>query len=179
MALPSAPTDPSAARPVALETILLGGVTVAVLDISNAITFWALYRHLPPSRILQSVASGLLGKDAFIGGSPAAALGAGLHTFIAFGVATAFYLGCRFLPVLWRRPWVYGPLYGLAVYAVMNFVVIPLSRVPPRPFNLFTWGRFDDIVGHALLIGLPVALIARWSARRHANPVRPDTGPSA
>lgn len=154
-------------KPRALETILLGGLTVAVLDITNAMTFWFFYRNVPPVRILQSVASGLLGKQAFAGGTNTAMLGAGLHVFIACTVAAVFYVGCRVWPALLRRPVASGTIYGLGVFAVMNFVVLPLSAARQGAFHL-PW-LLDEVTGHAVLIGLPVALIARWSANRQAS----------
>ena len=167
--------QPPLRRPAALETILLGGLTVAVLDITNAITFWSAYKGIPATRIFQSVASGLLGKSAFDGGMKTALLGAGLHTFIAFSVAAVFYAGCRVLPTLLRWPTTTGMLYGLAVFGVMNFIVIPHSGAAGGKHTPL-WLR-DDLFGHAVLIGLPVALIARWSANRHSFPARPESIP--
>ena len=48
-----------------------------------------------PIRILQGIASGLLGAKSFTGGCETAALGAILHFFIAFSAATVFYLSSR------------------------------------------------------------------------------------
>ena len=76
---------------------------------------------MPPSRIFQSVAAGLLGRDAAIaGGAPTAALGLALHFFIALTVAVVFFAAARFAPALWQRPWIFGSLYGIGVYGVMH-----------------------------------------------------------
>ena len=48
----------------------------------------------------------------------------------------------------------------------MNYLVIPLSRVGLRPFSFRLF--LPAFIGHAFLVGLPLALIARWSARRVA-----------
>ena len=56
--------------------ILLAGLSAATLDILYATGFWAL-KGVPASRILQSVAAGVLGKASFSGGLATAAPGAG------------------------------------------------------------------------------------------------------
>lgn len=150
-------------RPRALPTILWGGAAVAVLDIANAMTFWGLYRGTPPRAILQSVAAGLLGRDAFTGGVPTALLGAFLHVFIATAVATGYVLACRVLPALVSRPVVAGGAYGAGVYLVMNFIVLPLSNARPVPFN-GAW-FLANFIGHVVLVGMPVAFIARLYSR--------------
>jgi len=162
----SAAGSPSG-RPRPLETILLGGLVVAALDIANAMTFWALYRGTTPQAILQSIAAGLLGKDAFTMGAPAALLGAFLHLFIACAIASAFCAASLLWPALLTRPTVYGPLYGAVVYLVMNQIVIPLSRIGATTFIL-PW-FLANFIGHLLLVGPPVAFVARWSARRAAG----------
>lgn len=157
-------SNDSTGRPKALETIVLGGAAVATLDISNAILFWLLYRGTPPRVILQSVAAGLYGRESFAGGMTTAAIGALLHCLIAFGVATAFFLGCLATPLLYRRPVISGMTYGALVYLVMNRIVIPLSNANQAAFNPAWFAA--NFGGHLLLVGLPVALIARWSATR-------------
>jgi hypothetical protein len=65
-----------------------------------------------------------------------ALLGVLLHFFIAFAVVATYHLAVRRLSGLALRPWIYGPIYGLLVYAVMNFIVIRCPRLPPAaPFD--------------------------------------------
>jgi len=154
-------------RPRPFETILLGGAAVAVLDIANAMIFWALYRGTPPRVILQSVAAGLQGKEALSGGAASALLGALLHLFIACGVAAAYWAACMIWPAIIQRPFLFGALHGGLVYLVMNFVVLPLSQAPPGTFRP-AW-FLDNFIGHLLLVGPPAALIARWSASRNRD----------
>ena len=153
--------------PNALESILLGGLAVGVLDILDAITFSAIRSGTRPVTVLQSVAAGLLGREAaFSGGDKTAALGLALHFLNATLFATAFYLMSRFLPTLTRHAVIAGLLYGVAAHLVMQYVVLPNSALGPRtrptPFIV----HVNGYVGHALLVGLPIALIARWSAKR-------------
>ena len=142
------------------QAVLFGTVTVGVLDILDAFIFFGL-RGIPPIGILQSIASGLLGRASYAGGAPTAVLGLFLHFFIAFVVVLVYYLASRRLPVLTRHPVVCGVVYGLLVYAVMNLIVVPLSAAavgawpPPLP------GLLNGLLIHALGVGLPSALFAR------------------
>ncbi|HYY99816.1 MAG TPA: hypothetical protein VE642_14550 [Pyrinomonadaceae bacterium] len=145
----------------AARAILTGGLTAGAIDITYACVFSYLRRGAPPSLILQSVASGALGPSAFDGGTPAAALGLLLHFLIALIWAAVYYAASRKLGVLARAPYICGVVYGLVVFAVMNYAVIPLSRAPfgpPPPSSpAFSLG----ILFHMLGIGLPIALAAR------------------
>lgn len=142
------------------RTLLYGTLTVGTLDILDAFLFWYFYRDVAPVRILQSIAAGLLGRASFEGGAATAALGLFLHYFIALMVVLTYILASRRLPSLARRPFLYGPLYGLAVYGVMNHIVVPLSAAassgtPAAPVLI------NGLLIHAFGVGLPSALFAR------------------
>lgn len=145
------------------RAILAGGLAAGVLDIAYAFVFWGL-RGVAPVRILQSVASGLLGASAYQGGAGAAVLGAGLHLLNAFLIAAVYVLASRRLPDLAHRPALWGPLYGIGAYLVMNYVVIPLSAFPRRGGSPAPVVWITGVLVHMLLIGLPIALAARRAA---------------
>jgi hypothetical protein len=145
-------------RSRAARAIAWGGLLAGAGDITFAFVVSGL-RGVGPVRVLQSVASGLLGEAAKDGGPAAAALGAALHFLIAFVWATVFWLASRRLRVLVRRPVVCGLLYGFAVYAFMYLVVLPLSAAYFKPtFTPYTVSL--NGAGHMLLVGLPIALAA-------------------
>jgi uncharacterized membrane protein YagU involved in acid resistance len=147
-----------------VRTIALAGLAVAVLDIANAMIFWALYRGTEPGIILQSVAAGLLGRDAYTGGITTVILGGFLHLTNSCMIAGVYSAASRYLPFLRLRPLVAGSAYGVLVYLVMNHIVVPLSRATPAPFM---WGWFlDNFIGHIVLVGLPIAFINRWFSTR-------------
>lgn len=106
--------------------LAVGTVAVGTLDIADAFIFFG-FRGVGPVRILQSIAAGLLGRESFNGGASTAALGALLHYFIAFCIVATFLFASRRLTALARSPFVWGPIYGVAVWLFMNFVVLPLS----------------------------------------------------
>jgi uncharacterized membrane protein YagU involved in acid resistance len=143
----------------AFSAILIGGAIAGTLDITYAIGFSAL-RGVPPIRVLQSVASGLLGAPAFNGGLPTAALGLVLHFGIALSAAAIFYLASKAIPFLTRHPVVAGLFYGFLIYAVMNLVVLPLSAFPRKvsfPLMVLVTG----LLVHMFCIGLPISLAVR------------------
>jgi hypothetical protein len=135
--------------------ILWGGAIAGVCDITYAIVA-NMQRGAPWNRTLQSVASGWMGRPAFSGGMPAAALGLASHFLIAFIWATLFYAACRACKPLAQRPLVYGPLYGALVYVLMNTVVVPLSAAPFR-IPLAWMG----LLVHMFLVGMPIAFAVR------------------
>jgi uncharacterized membrane protein YagU involved in acid resistance len=145
-------------RPHLIQVIAGAGLLIGTLDIADAIIFYAL-RGIPPFRILQGIAAGLLGRASFTQGSRSAFLGLLLHFFIAFTVATVYILLSRRFP-LSRHPFLYGTVYGIAVYCVMNYIILPLSKAGPRGhFSLIPF--VNGIAALIFFIGIPVALIAR------------------
>lgn len=153
-------------KPGVFDTIVLGGLTIGVLDFFDAWLFFGVYSGLGFQRVWQSVASGLLGGEAArAGGWNTAFLGIFLHFVVSFGVATVYYVVARNISLLIRRPIISGLIYGVIAHLVMKYVVIPLSAI--GVISTYNVPNFiNSIIGHALLVGLPVALIANWSARR-------------
>jgi uncharacterized membrane protein YagU involved in acid resistance len=122
-----------------------------------------LKRDVPAQQILQSVAAGLLGKASFEGGRATAALGLALHFMIALSMSVAYYLVSRRWALLWQRPFLCGAAYGLLLYAIMNYVVVPLSAAGPGSKDPL-WVTLSIAV-HALLIGIPIALAVRRASQ--------------
>jgi len=149
--------------------VLLGGLVAGSFDITYACTFWYLKRRVLPSRVFQSVASGLLGDASFTGGWRTAALGLALHYFIATAMAITYYLFALRWSDLWEKPLVYGPLYGVLLYGIMNYIVVPLSAANPGSRNLL-WVLLSIAV-HAFLIGTPCAIFARRAMLASRVPV--------
>lgn len=154
-------------RPSAFETIGYGGLAIGVLDFLDANLFFGLYLGVGFSRIWQGVASGLLGREAAReGGWNTVILGIFLHFTVAFCIAAVYYAGTLLIPFLLRHPVLSGLIYGVIAHVVMNFVIIPLSAIGAA--GAYTLPSFlNSIIGHAFLVGLPVALIAAWSARKN------------
>lgn len=142
------------------RALLLGTLAVGVLDALDAFIFFGLRSGAQPVRILQSIASGLLGRAAYQGGWATALLGLLLHFVIAFGIVAAFFLAARLLPWLHRHPFLYGAIYGVLAYLAMNKVVVPLSAAAgsgPTPTPVLVNGLLIHMFG----VGIPAALAAR------------------
>ena len=148
--------------PRAFDTIVWGGLLAGTLDAVDGVVAFGL-QGLNPIQVLQYIASGLLGTASFQGGLKTAGLGALLHYFIAFAVATVYYAASLKLPVLHARPLKWGLTYGVAVYLFMNYFVLPLSAVPKSPFSVALF--LNGVIGHAIFVGLAIA----WYAHRSAT----------
>jgi uncharacterized membrane protein YagU involved in acid resistance len=148
----------------AARAILIGGSIAGALDILFALTF-AYSNGTPPVSLLQTVASGLLGKQAYSGGAAAAALGLASHFFIAYVFAAFYVLASRHVQLLTRHAVLMGALYGIAVLLVMRLVVLPLSAFP-HPVTFKPLATTLDLLSHMFFFGVPIALAARKVAGR-------------
>ncbi len=157
-------------HPRPFDTILYGGLVVGILDGLFALIFYGLILGAKPMRIFQAVASGLLGKASYEGGTQTFLLGILLHFVVASCIAAVYYVASLKLPVLIHRAVVCGLIYGMLAYLGMNYVVIPLSAIGSRPSSLRTF--LPAFIGHALLVGLPIALLARRSAKANKRDYR-------
>jgi hypothetical protein len=144
--------------PQFLKAIALSCLIAGTLDISDALIFYGL-RGVAPTRLLQGIASGLLGRGSYAQGTRSAILGLLLHYFIATTAATIYIFASRRLP-LSRHPFLWGGLYGVCVYIVMNYVVLPLSKIGLRPTPPLV-PLINGVAALIFCIGIPIALIAR------------------
>jgi hypothetical protein len=154
-------------RPRAFQAILLGGLIAGALDITYACVHSYIRRGTKPITILQSVASGALGRSAFEGGVKTAALGLAFHFLIALIAATVYYFASRVLRFMVTQAVICGILYGVCVYLVMNCVVLRLSAIHA---TIYPWSYPKSVLIGGLLIhmfgiGLPIALAVRWGSR--------------
>jgi len=141
----------------AFRAILTAGLVVGVLDISSAFVIW-WQRGVGARHGLQGLAAGLLGANAFDGGFVTVGLGLALHFFVAFVVVSVFYLASRKIDFLTIHPVVSGVLYGIGVYIVMYWFVLPTAF---PTFRHRVWNELLAVAIHISLIGLPCALIVR------------------
>jgi uncharacterized membrane protein YagU involved in acid resistance len=143
---------------------LAGGTLAATLDILYAFV-WLGMSNRDPEWVLQSIASGWLGRAAFKGGMTAAALG--LVSHYAISIAAAALYGVAVRGSTWiRTHWIVGGItFGILVYLFMNLVVIPLSAAPFGP----SWTArafIQGFISHALVFGLPIAWV--WNRKAAA-----------
>jgi len=160
---------PQPVRPSA-GSVALAALVVAAADLLDAIVVWVvIFQQSTVQRILQSIARGLLGQDAFGGGNATAALGLLLHVVVALGWTLVFAALLMRWPRLqaWmsstRGAVLVGLVYGAIVWLLMDTIVLSLSRarfVPPT----VAW-FWIQLATHPFVVGLPISLILRWGSR--------------
>jgi hypothetical protein len=136
-----------------LVPILVGGFIAGSLDLTSAfITFgWGVPR---------AIAAGLLGRQAIHGGVGTWILGVFLHYFIAYSAAAVYCAASWRLEFLKPHFLVCGIFYGIAVYLVMNLIVLPLSGLHASgPYQ--HRALIQGILVHMFLIGVPIAFCLR------------------
>ena len=143
-----------------ISAIVLGGVVAGALDITYACIHWHLAHGVMPMRIFQAVAAGLFGREAAVaGGWQTASVGLAMHFLLTTIMAAFFVAWTTMVPDLNKWPLLSGVTYGLGLFVIMQFVVLPLSALH-TPF----WPpRIDApaIAAHCFLFGFPIALAAR------------------
>jgi uncharacterized membrane protein YagU involved in acid resistance len=135
-----------------LKTSILAGVVAGTIDIGAACTI----NRVGPGPILRFIASGLLGAplphETWV-----YALGLGLQWLMSIIIAAIFVIAATRVPALLRRWIAAGIAYGIVVYFVMTFVVVPLSRAKSGHPSL---SSFIENLLAMMLFGLIVAYIA-------------------
>jgi len=153
-ALPPAKPSSGLVCAIACAALIAG-----TLDYTAAITNFLLNGGKDPTRIAWYIASALLGRDAaFAGGRVTATLGICLHYLVATIWTVFFFLIYPRVTLLRKNALLVGAGYGLFVWAVMNLVVVPLSRIPKIPFNPANAAIQAAIL--VVCIGVPISLLA-------------------
>jgi uncharacterized membrane protein YagU involved in acid resistance len=145
-----------------ISAIVLGGLAAGALDITYACVHWNLTHGVPPMRIFQAVAAGLVGREAAVaGGWQTASLGLAMHFVLTTIMAAFFVAWTAMVPALNRWPLLSGVTYGLCLFVVMQLVVLPMSATGGG--GDFPKGQFllGGLLIHAFGVGLPIALIAK------------------
>ena len=140
----------SATRRVVLATAIAG-----TLDILAAILL-TQYHARPIAGMLRGVASGPF-PGATGWGAGGALLGLVVHYALMAIMAAAFVLAADRFPRLKASPILWGIVYGLVTYLVMNLIVVPLRfGAYPGATAIAT-----QLFCHIVLVGIPIALAAR------------------
>lgn len=137
---------------------VVGATLVAgTLDILSAVVY-TLIAGKQPINMLKGIASAILGDDAVKGGLEIALVGLALHFAIMAVIAAVFIIAASRMPVL-KTGWITaGIAYGVGVWFVMNYAVLP-ARFGWHPFQPL--GLAEQFFNHISLVGLPIAWFAR------------------
>ena len=140
-------------RAISLTALLAG-----TLDITAAIVRFYIEHKQEPIPLFRYIASGLFGKETASTGRLMIVWGIVIHYMIAF-LFTAFLFLIYPKLIAWlKNKFLTGFLYGLFIWAVMNLVMVPFSKI-----NEFPSDTKQSIIAALILIfmiGLPVALMA-------------------
>ena len=140
------------------RAIVRAWLLAGTLDIVIACVYYPLTARVTVVGILQGIASGVLGARAFDGGLATAAFGLACHYLIAFLWTTFFFLVYPRFRARSTSRVATAVLYGVFVSAAMRFVVLPLSNVASRPFDLRAFVIATVIL--VLSIGTPLTVVA-------------------
>lgn len=138
--------------------VLATGFLVGTLDILAALIKYYFTTGKNPLFIFKYIASGILGPDAFMGGTGTVLTGLLLHYFIAFSFTCLFF--ALYVKIKWMQEHkvLTGIVYGVSMWAVMAFIVVPLSHTPKGPFN--AGAALKEILILIFMIGLPLSFLA-------------------
>lgn len=134
-----------------------------MLDGLDAVVYYQVATGTTPRLLFQNIAgSALLGRRAFSMGAESVVLGMAVHCAIAATATIVFYFLATQARFLVRSPWIWGPLYGLGLYLVMHYLVVPHSRLPRGSHAAFRRSELaDQLFSHCFFVGLPIALGVR------------------
>jgi hypothetical protein len=138
-------------RPIAIATLVAG-----TLDILSAFLFAGM-AGMKPLGVLRFVASGPFGAAPTQ--TPGwAAVGLAVHFAIMACMATAYMLASSRIAALLRHPMLAGLAYGVLLWLVMYWIVLPTRFGMPLPNTL--WSIGNALFSHCILVGIPIALVA-------------------
>lgn len=137
---------------------ILAGTLAALIEMVPVLGIQAAALGVSPTRVFQSIASGLFGASAFRGGIAIILAGVALHWLISVGAALIFgWTASRWRDVA-AHPVAAGLAYGVLAFAVMTALVVPLSAAafPPNRNPMLI---LVSLAVHMLFFGLPIALV--------------------
>jgi hypothetical protein len=142
------------------KAVLLTTLVAGTLDILAAHVDLTIRTGAFPARMFYVIAAGAIGlKNALNGGPGIILLGVLIHYFIAFSFTLLFYLLYPAITRLSQNKYFNGALYGVVVWGTMNFIVLPLTALPNKPFVF----NIQAIIGCLVLmvvLGIPISIMA-------------------
>lgn len=138
----------------ALKIIFFSGILAGMLDCFSAVVFLG---NMNFAGVWKYVASGYFGNAAFAGGNAMVVYGLLFHFSIAFFWAMVYYFLVSKIHFFTNNPVLGGLLYGVVIWLVMTFLVLPMANIPRRSFSLI--GAIKNVTILMICVGLPVSLI--------------------
>jgi hypothetical protein len=146
-----------------LEAAFIAGSIAGLLDIGMA----ALINSVSPLVVLKAIAAGLLGEPAFSGRAGTIVLGLLLQLLMSALIAGTYIIAVERLGGI-TQPWKCGAAYGIVIFLVMNWIVVPLSAYPYPPKITLHWVLAN--LAAMIVFGTVLALIVRqWAGSSNAS----------
>jgi hypothetical protein len=144
------------------------GARLKLTGDNEPVSFFTFITNGGPDRIFKFIARGVFGNEASAGGTLMIIWGVVFHFMIAFLFTAFLFIIYPKVVKLIKNKFIVGFIYGLFIWAAMNLVVLPLSRVPnPKSFDFKQAGIAALIL--ICMIGIPAALVAhRYHSRKGA-----------
>lgn len=140
-------------------TILWVGFLVGLFDICSAfIQIRIMVPERNPLGVLRYIASAAFGKDTANSESLMFIWGALFHFIIAYSFTTAFFLIYPHLRLISKNRLVTGIVYGLIIWAIMNLIIVPQTKIGHRPLVLKNAAIAAGIL--IVAIGIPLSYLA-------------------
>jgi hypothetical protein len=149
-------TGNSGFQPSAASTIIKATIIAGALDATAGVVVYWIFKGLNPFQVLQYIASGIFGPSVINGSFFYVFVGLILHFVIAFAFTFAYYLGFPFIKSFAKNTNVNGLIYGVFIWVLMNYLVLPLSNIPHSPKDLVS---VLELIWHSTLVGLPIAVL--------------------
>ena len=140
-------------------TIIKAGLIVGTLDILSAI----LYFYLKTGKrgfvtIPKYIASAAFGKQAYSAGAEMIFAGFIFHYVIAFAFTIFFFWLYPKITFFSKNNILTGIFYGVFTWAIMNLIIVPLSKIGSKPFD-FSGASINALI-LVVCIGIPLAFMA-------------------
>lgn len=141
------------------KAVLLTTLVAGTLDIIAAHIHVTITTGQFPTKMFYIIAGGAIGKEtALSGGPPVFALGVFIHYFISLCFTLFFFLVYPAVNKVLSNKYLNGLLYTLFAWLTMNFIVLPLTALPQKPFVL----DINKVIGFLIFIvvfGMPISLM--------------------
>jgi hypothetical protein len=138
-------------------TILLVCLLTGTLD---AIAALLISYKVPPVIIFKFIASGWFGKQAMSGGIGMVLWGLVFHYLIATIFSVILFQLYPVVIKILRDKYFTGIIYGLLIWVVMNYLVLPFTNIPHGHGHIQAIGLIKGIAALIICVGIPIALMA-------------------
>ena len=141
------------------------GATLKLTGTEEPVSFITYLAYGGPDRVFKYIAGAVFGAEAGSGGKLMIIWGAVFHYMIAFAFTAFLFLIYPKVTRWFKNKYITGLTYGLFIWALMNFAIVPLSKIgqfPPDP----TQAAVTELIV-TCMVGIPVAWIAhRFYSRK-------------